>query len=219
VRWRGYDRYGVSDEELANTGVPLSAYPNLMRMVEEDRPVLVSDTFEGEVWVKARQPEWHGSYVAAPIRIGGRTEGFLNVNSAIPNHFTWDDAQRLQAFAKHAAIALQNAKLFRQQTRYADELEERVRERTAQLAARNARLKAILRSTSDGIIVTDGDGSIIQTNRVADMWLHQTLSSEDADQLRKAVGDLARRASEHPDTLIELTGLDLELRSSSPCTM
>jgi len=97
---------------------------------------------------------------------------------------------------------------------YADQLEQRVAERTAQLQAQYARLDAILRSTADGIAVTDARGEIIQTNPVAQAWLTQTLSPEDAARLQEAVQHLARRAAERPEAVLELTGLDLELQAA-----
>lgn len=97
---------------------------------------------------------------------------------------------------------------------YADLLEQRVQERTAQVQAQYARLDAILRSASDGIVVADARGKIIQTNPVAQTWLTQTLSPQDAGYLREAVRDLARRAEQRPKTVLELTGLDLEVKAA-----
>ncbi len=97
---------------------------------------------------------------------------------------------------------------------YAGQLEQRVQERTAQLQAQYARLEAILHSASDGIVVTGAGGEIIQANPVARTWLTQTLSPEDAARLRETVRDLARQAREQPETVLELSGLDLELKAA-----
>ncbi len=97
---------------------------------------------------------------------------------------------------------------------HAEHLEERVRERTAQIQAQYARLEAILHSVTDGIIVIDGKGEILQLNPVAQRWLTQTLSPEDADRLWETMQFLARRAEERPEIVLELTGLDLELSAA-----
>ncbi len=97
---------------------------------------------------------------------------------------------------------------------HAEHLEERVRERTAHIQAQYARLEAILDSATDGIIVTDGKGEILQLNSVAQRWLTQTLSPDDAPRLWETMRDLARRAKERPETVLELTGLDLELSAA-----
>ncbi|MBE9507385.1 MAG: PAS domain-containing protein, partial [Chloroflexi bacterium] len=143
--------------------------------------------------------------------------GFLNVNSTKPGQFNSADAQRLQAFASHAATAIQNARLYRELLNHAEQLERRVQERTAQLQAQYAQLEAILDSSSDGIIVTDGQGEILQTNPIAQTWLSRTLLPEDAARLQEAVHDLAGRAEERPETVLELTGMDLQL-SAAPIT-
>ena len=95
-----------------------------------------------------------------------------------------------------------------------ERVEQRVRERTAEIQAQYARLDTILRSTADGIVVTDVEGDVLQTNPVAQTWLSRSLSPEDAARLREAVWDLALRAGERPEMVLELTGLDLELKAS-----
>jgi signal transduction histidine kinase/ActR/RegA family two-component response regulator len=81
----------------------------------------------------------------------------------------------------------------------------------AVLQAQYARLDAILRNATDGIVVTNAGGEILQANPVAQTWLTQTLSPEEATLLRETVCDLARRAEEQPEAMLELTGLDLQL--------
>ncbi len=75
-------------------------------------------------------------------------------------------------------------------------------------------MDAILHSTADGIVVTNEEGSIVQTNPVAQAWLTRTLSPEEAGWLRKAVRSLATRAEQQPVEMLALTGLDLELSAA-----
>lgn len=214
VRWRGYDRLGIPDAKIARTITTVDAYPSFREMRETGQPVFIEDTTEMDSWVTKPGRVDHRAYVGAPIRIGDRTEGFINVNSSQPGEFSAEDAQRLQAFANHASIALQNARLYEETRHHAAELERRVQARTDELRARTAWSEAILRSTSDGIIVTDLAGGIIQANPVAERWLSQELSPADASQLRAAVRDAVQHPDERPDRFVELTGLDLELRAA-----
>jgi len=216
ARWRGYDRLAGTGPMNA-TSFPIEQFPNLQKMAQTGTALVVSDTAADPEWVSLEGQEWLRSYVAAPIRVGGLIVGFLNVNSVRPGQFGLADARRLQAFADHAAIALQNARLYREILNYTEQLEQRVQERTAQLQAQYARLEAILRSASDGIVVADAQGEILQANPVFQTWLTRTLSPEDADRLRQAVRDLAQRATERPERMLELTGLDLQL-SAAPIT-
>jgi PAS domain S-box-containing protein len=149
--------------------------------------------------------------VAAPIRWGDQFLGVLNVLGEPPRTFSPADAELLDLFATQAAAAIENARLHRALRDHAEQLEHSVQERTAQLAAERARLEAILYSTVDGIVVTSADGTILQANPIAQAWLTQTLSPQEASHLLEAVRRVAMRAHEQPVELLELTGLDLEL--------
>ncbi len=86
-------------------------------MIETGRPVVISDTIgyanrASPMWVDLEQTRWLHSYVGAPIRVRGQVVGFLNLNSATVGFFTDAHAERLQAFADQAAIAIENARVF-----------------------------------------------------------------------------------------------------------
>lgn len=213
ARWRGYGRLGL-EQSMAHFAVPIAEYPLLQKMVERGEPVIVPDTRAEPDWVSREDRTWLCSYIGAPIQVGGLTVGFLNVNGTRCGQFGPAEAQRLQLFARQAAIAVENAQLYRELRNYAEGLEQRVRERTAQLQAQYAWLEAILSSVNDGILVADGEGTVIQANPVARTWLTQVLPSTDAARLRRVVQDLARQAAERPEKVLELGGLDLELKAA-----
>lgn len=214
IRWRGYEEHQIALPPQGNDHIPILTYPSLVQMIKDGLPTLVGDTHTDPRWRITRGQEKIRSYVAAPIRITGKTEGFINVAGLTPHQFGPQEVQRLKAFADHASIALRNARMYQQTLRYAELLERRVRERTAELEAQNAWLEAVLGSTSDGIIITDSDGQIADTNRIARMWLYHSLPPADVERFRETVRDLARRAHVRPDAVLELTGLDLELSAS-----
>ncbi|HZU87375.1 MAG TPA: GAF domain-containing protein, partial [Anaerolineaceae bacterium] len=66
--------------------------------------------------------EWLRSYAGVPIRSKDRLMGFLNLDSALPGFFTQEHAERLRAFANQAAIAIENARLFSETQRQANQL-------------------------------------------------------------------------------------------------
>jgi len=214
IRWRGYEEHQIALPPQGNDHIPILTYPSLVQMIKDGLPTYVGDTHADPRWRITRGQEKIRSYVAAPIRIAGKTEGFINVAGLTPYQFGPQEAQRLKAFADHASIALQNARMYQQTLHYAEVLERRVRERTAELEAQNTWLEAVLGSTSDGIIITDSDGQIADTNRIARMWLYHSLPPADVERFRETVRDLARRAHVRPDAVLELTGLDLELSAS-----
>jgi len=207
-------RRGYVVEEWGVPSLSVSDYPFLLQMIETGKPVVVPDTAAEPHWVQEEGQEPWKSYVGAPIKVGGVVVGFLNVNSTEPGAFNDQHGQGLQAFAHHAAAAIENAQLYEELHRYADALERRVEERTSQVRSQYAQLETILDSTTDGIILADPDGELVLANPVARKWLSQELSPREADQLRDAVKALAARAEEKPEVVLELTGLDLQLTAA-----
>jgi len=213
ARWRGHGARWQAETGVELT-FSLAETPILRRMAETGEPAVIPDTAADPNWVKVTGEEWLRSYVGAPIRIAGETVGFLTVHSTQAGRFGPADAHRLSVFANHAAVAIRNAQLYNRLRLYTEHLEEQVQERTAHIQAQYAQLEAILRSTSDGIVVVSSQGEVLQTNPVAHAWLTQALSPEDAARLRETVAELARRAWERPEAVLELGGLDLEMTAS-----
>ena len=96
-----------------------------------------------------------------------------------------------------------------------------LRDRTSQLEAQIAGLRAILRSIPDGIIITQQRGDIIQANPSAESLITETLSPQDVLQLREAARDLTQRIEMSgyadgflPQELLELSDLILEVKAS-----
>ncbi len=212
-RWRGYRTQRRRHNRLA-TPMAIDRYPVLQTMIRTGEPVVIPNTLQAKKWIVDTDKEWRRSYVGAPIRIGGETVGFLNVNATQPYKFGVSDGERLKAFAAHAATAIHNARLFQKLREYADDLEGRVEARTAELRTQYARLEAVLNSTTDGFIVTDAEGHILQENPVANAWRTQILTQAEAQELEATLEKLARTADRHPDAILELTDLDLQLRAA-----
>jgi two-component sensor histidine kinase len=123
VRWRGYERQS-GKRPIANLCLPVAKYPALTQMMESGKPLVVPNTATDPDWVPLEGWKWLRSYVSAPIQVGGQTIGFLNVGQAELGQFGPADAQRLEAFAYHAATALENARLY-------TKVERQLREQTA----------------------------------------------------------------------------------------
>src|SRR5690606_16515600 len=79
----------------------------------------------------------------APILIKGQVIGFITLDHVTPGFYTLAHAERLQAFAYQAGLAIENARLYASIREHAEELEQRVLERTRELAEANARLQEL----------------------------------------------------------------------------
>lgn len=145
---RGYDSILHEIEQLSFSADKL----DYSEMVQTRRPLIVADVQARPGWLKYDSTAWIRAYIGAPIFVGDRCIGIINLDSAIPDSFTQEDADRLMAFADKTAIAIQDA-------RRADELEHLVQERTNELQRERAQIEAILEATGEGIFYLE-DGSI-----------------------------------------------------------
>lgn len=146
-RWRNYEWFGGQDYAGSIT-FKLEDVLLLRQIQESGQPLVIPYVARDPNWVYYKdEHRWIQSYAAAPIQTRGQVMGFLNVNSATPGFYTEAAAERLQAFADQAALALDNARLFeaeRQRRQEAenlrDHLEELVAERTIALSKVNEQL-------------------------------------------------------------------------------
>ncbi len=214
TRYRGQVEMGEADE-FAAAVVSLCQYPDFTNASSAPRSVVVPDTAADKGWTRREGAEWLRSCVGAAVQIGDSIVGYLSVLSTEPDQFDSEDGLRLESFARHAATAIENARLYERLRTHADTLGERVEERTAQLRVQYARLEAILSSTVNGIVVTGRDGELLLANPVARDWLTRSLLPEEAALLRETIQDLGRHADEDPQRILELTGLDLQLRAAA----
>src|SRR5690606_26547069 len=98
------------------------------------KPFIIPDTRQYEHWRNANDFTWILSNITIPIQLDGTIIGFLNLDSAVVDNFTAEQADWLVGFANQAGIAIRNA-------RYTAELEAMVRERTQALELEQAQLK------------------------------------------------------------------------------
>ncbi len=130
AHWRGEERFGVKDLAQSNYRIADSQY--LKQMLVTGEPVVVPDTGADPNWVHVPGTEWLRSFAAAPIRVRDEVIGFLDVSSTTRGSFEQVHAERLLAFADQAAIALENARLYRAE-REQRELAEALRDTAAAL--------------------------------------------------------------------------------------
>ena len=152
------------------------------------------------------------SYLGVPLRSKGKTLGVLELFGRQRREFTPEEVDFFVTLAGQAAIAIDNARLYDETRRWAETLEAQVAERTAEIRRQKEQTEAILHSMAEGVVVLDSSGHPILSNPIAEHWLKETLPVEDARQLMQTMADLAGHADERPEAIIELTGLDIQLR-------
>jgi PAS domain S-box-containing protein len=152
VHCRGYIVDTFNPDDLLHLRFPVHETHNLQQMYETGQPYLVADTRQYAHWKHFDETEWIHSYIGAPIQSEGEVIGFINLDNSAAGAFSQPHAEKLQAFANQAAIALQNARLYDAVKDYASELEARVAERTAEVERQRAQLQTILDSMHEGVV-------------------------------------------------------------------
>ena len=98
----------------------------------------VASTFANDPYFQSRRVR---SVLCAPILRHGQLRGVVYVeNNAVAGVFTDSRLSVVSMLCGSAAVALENAELYQAQKRYAEELEQRVAERTLRLEAANTEL-------------------------------------------------------------------------------
>lgn len=128
---------------------------------------IIHDTNEDPRWITfPDQPYDHRSAMACPLRRRERVVGVLTLVHPNPNSFHNEHLSLLMAIAGQSAIALENARLFKQ------------------TEAERARLWAILNSTQDAVVATNPSDCLLLLNPAAkdafeiedDGWSNRPLS-------------------------------------------
>ncbi len=95
-------------------------------------PLVVEETREDPRFIPTAIPV--GSSVMVPLTVEGRSVGVLSAERKEVGDFTPTDVATLTSLADQVAVAVENTRLFDEVKRFSVELEERVTERTQELA-------------------------------------------------------------------------------------
>jgi PAS domain S-box-containing protein len=111
IRARGYEERGLDNWinqkkfELANNKV-------LSEVIQSKKYKITSNTEKSENWTTFAETAWIKSNIIAPLMDDQKVVGFVNVDSTIPDFYTEEHAQKLEAFTNQFSTALKNARLF-----------------------------------------------------------------------------------------------------------
>lgn len=149
---------------LLNHGFDAQEAVTLRTMIETRRALVIADTEALDGWVTPAEKGWVRSYAGAPIIKDDEVIGFLNLDASTPNFFTRMHAERLEAFASHAALALKNAQLYEALAHHSDYLESAVDARTAELQRTMEQMNAIVSYSPQAVMLVNVVGLIEHGN-------------------------------------------------------
>lgn len=162
VRCYGYDELSG---QILDMRFPISQTPTLRRMARTRRPLVIDDTTTHPLWKNIPETAQVRAYLGAPICWEEQPIGFLTLDNNTPDTFTAKQAEHLQTFANQAAVAIQNARLYRELQTYSKNLERMVERRTAEIQRIKERIEVILNNSPDAILLLWTDGTIQMTNQ------------------------------------------------------
>ncbi len=88
--------------------------PLVARVLREREAVIVADKHQVDEWVSSDGDEGIRSWLGVPLVVKDRIIGLLMLNHVIPAFYDAEAAELALAFAQHAALAIENARLYEQ---------------------------------------------------------------------------------------------------------
>ena len=127
-------QWGLSEnmlqEAVTARGKQLSSYA----VYSDAQPKIISDTRKYAKWIPIPGLEHIRCWMGIPLQVRGKTIGVLALDKSIAGFYDESNLELAVAFANQAAVAIENARLYKQARQYAEDLEIRVDERTRDLS-------------------------------------------------------------------------------------
>lgn len=130
---RGYERWVENPDQAIGIRFEFATSPHIRAVVEEQSTVVIPDVTQYPHWIVAPTARHVRNWLAVPLVAGGKTIGMYSLDKVEPGYFTSEHARLAENLASQAAIAIQNATLFRNQ-RVAREQAETLRAVTQALS-------------------------------------------------------------------------------------
>lgn len=160
-------RRSIHVPESESLSVPVRKLMHVQEVMETRRAVVIGDTHDDHRWMRRAGSENIRCWLGIPLLVQNRIIGLMNLSNGVPGYYTERHIEVATAFAAHASIAIENARLFTQaQNEIAERkraekalqeerslLAQRVEERTSELRDANEQLTAALR-TKDEFLAT-----------------------------------------------------------------
>lgn len=145
-------QYGFPDHQRAKAmEVPIREGDVFQQLARKGQPIIIDDVTQETGW---QQVDWlplNRSWLGVPLIAKDHTLGMISLTRAEAHAFSSEEATWVQTFAAQAGIALENARLYAEITRFNETLEQMVQERTEELNRAYANLEQLDKTKSDFI--------------------------------------------------------------------
>lgn len=173
--------------------------PNMRRLIAQRTPLIVSDTHKDLDWLIIPGSDLERCWLGAPLISQGIFVGLLGLSKNEPNYYQQSAAELVLAFANHAAVAIENSRLYHEVQRNTETLRDKIAARTRDLeslyeiAAVTGQpldlqtiLKAGLQRTIDHLRCKSGSIHILnQNDGVLNLVEHHNLNSNQIEHIQQ----------------------------------
>jgi signal transduction histidine kinase len=139
------------DDRVKEIRMPIRDGDVFRRVESAAHPVMIHDVLKEPGW---QQVEWlpkDQSWMGVPLFSKDQVIGMISLTRREASAFSQDDAVQASTFALQAAIALENAGLYEEITRFNEHLEQMVQQRTEELNQALHSLERLDKNKSDFI--------------------------------------------------------------------
>lgn len=143
---------GFSGEvKPAHLKIPINEDDVFQEIYKTQQPLIIPDVLERPDWQHVAGLPQARAWLGLPLNRFNKVIGMISLTSEAPNAYTSDQARLAATFASQAAIALENARLYDKITRFTQQLEDMIRERTEAVQKAYIQLEHLDRTKSDFI--------------------------------------------------------------------
>jgi len=112
----GFDKWAKDSASPIGASYEFKNLQHMRDVIEKQITVVIPDVTKHPHWIVAPAGKHIRNWLAIPLIIGGKTIGLYSLDKSIANYFTADHQRLAENLAAQAAIAIQNATLFKNQS-------------------------------------------------------------------------------------------------------
>ena len=210
-------------ELVAARGFPEAAQPNEIRIslenesiyreiYETKRPLFIPDVMQWPDWQQIETLPLARAWLGVPLIHGEEVIGMLSLTRETTTPFTEESIDLATTFAAQAAVSLENARRFDKSTRFSQQLEYEVAQRTQAIQEAYARLEQLDRAKSDFIAIASHELRTPLTilRGYSQMLFQQNSVQQDAqiEKLATGIQSGAMRLEEVVSSMLEVAKID-----------
>jgi signal transduction histidine kinase len=125
ARIRGYEQFDPAFVQIVRSlTLEISSTANLRKMLETEKPLIVSDTSQDPDWIQIAPEYPIRSWAGAPIFIQNQVAAIFSLDKAEPGFYQPEHARHLEVYAGQVGLALQNSQLFMVTQQQAEQMAE-----------------------------------------------------------------------------------------------